>query len=171
MKLFTTFLLTFSVLFAGVFDFNTISSEFKQTIVNEENSKIVYSGNFYATTEAKALWVYKSPIDKKIYFSQNQVVIVEPELEQVIITNLQNVPNLTEILKSAKSVDTNTYETTYEDIKYVIHVKGDNIESISYSDKLENRVTIELFNQTINSFLDDSLFKATIPKDFDVVTQ
>ena len=171
MKLFTTFLLTSSVIFAGVFDFDTISSEFRQTISNEENSKIVYTGNFYATTKAKALWIYKSPIDKKIYFSQNQVVIVEPELEQVIITNLQNVPNLTEILKSAKRVNVDTYETSYEDIKYVIHVKNEKIERISYSDKLENRVTIELFNQTINTFLDDSLFKATIPKDFDVVTQ
>ena len=171
MKLFITFLLTCSVLIAGAFDFNTISSEFKQTITNEENSKIVYKGSFYATTKAKALWVYKSPIDKKIYFSQNQVVIVEPELEQVIITNLQNTPNLTEILKSAKNVDGDTYETTYEDTKYVIHVKNEKIERISYSDKLENRVTIELFNQTINTFLDDSLFRATIPNGFDVVTQ
>lgn len=171
MKLFTTFLLTCSVLIAGAFDFDTISSDFKQTITNEESSKIVYKGSFYATTKAKALWVYKSPIDKKIYFSQNQVVIVEPELEQVIITNLQNTPNLTEILKSAKSVRGDIYETTYEDTKYVIHVKNGKIELISYSDKLENRVTIELFNQNINTFLDDSLFKANIPDGFDIVTQ
>ena len=171
MKLFTTFLLTCNVLLAGIFDFETISSEFKQTIKNEENSKIVYTGSFYATTKAKALWIYKSPIDKKIYFSQNKVVIIEPELEQVIITNLQNTPNLTEILKSAKSIDGDIYETTYEDTKYVIHVKNKQIEHISYSDKLENRVTIELFNQTLNTFLDDSLFKATIPDGFDVVTQ
>jgi len=171
MKLFTTFILTCSVIFAGVFDFDTISSEFKQTITNEENSKIVYTGNFYATTKAKALWVYKSPIDKKIYFSQNQVVIIEPELEQVIITNLESTPNLTEILKSAKKADNNTYETTYDDVKYIIHVKNEKIDSINYSDKLENRVKIELFNQAINTFLDDVLFKPTIPDDFDVVTQ
>ncbi len=171
MKLFTTFYLTCSVLIAGAFDFDTISSDFNQTITNEENSKIVYKGSFYATTKAKALWIYKSPIDKKIYFSQNQVVIVEPELEQVIITNLQNTPNLTEILKSAKKVNVNTYETTYEDIKYIIHVKDNKIKRISYSDRLENRVTIELFNQTINIFLDDSLFKATIPNGFDILTQ
>jgi outer membrane lipoprotein carrier protein len=171
MKLFATFLLTCSALLAGAFDFETISSEFKQTITNEENSKIVYTGSFYASTKAKALWIYKSPIDKKIYFSKNQVVIVEPELEQVIITNLQNTPNLTEILKSAKSVDDNTFETTYDDTKYVIDVKNEKIERISYSDKLENKVTIELFNQSINTFLDDSLFKATIPDGFDVVTQ
>jgi len=171
MKFFSTILLTYSILFAGVFDFNTISSEFRQTITNEENSKIVYAGSFYATTKAKALWIYKSPIDKKIYFSQNQVVIIEPELEQVIITNLENTPNLTEILKSAKKIDNNKYETTYDDIKYVIHVKNKKIKRISYSDKLENSVTIELFNQTLNTFLDNSLFKAVIPDRFDIVTQ
>ncbi len=171
MKLFSTFLLTCSILMAGIFDFNTMSSEFKQTITNEENSKIIYKGNFYATSKAKALWVYKNPIHKKIYFSQNQVIIVEPELEQAIITNLQNTPNITEILKSAKNVDNNTYKTTYDDTKYIIHVKNGKIQRISYNDKLENKVTIELFNQTINTFLDDSLFKAVIPNDFDIITQ
>ncbi len=171
MKLFSTFLFTCSVLIAGAFDFDTISSDFKQTITNEENSKIVYKGSFYATTQAKALWIYKTPVEKKIYFSQNQVVIVEPELEQAIITNLHNTPNLTEILKSAKKINDSTYETTYDDIKYVIHVKNEKIDSISYHDKLENGVVIQLLNQAINTFLDDTLFRATIPKGFDVITQ
>ncbi len=171
MKLFTTFFITCSIVLAGVFDFETISSEFKQTITNEENSKIIYKGNFYATSKAKALWIYKSPIDKKIYFSQKRVVIIEPELEQVIITNLQNTPNLTEILKSAKKTNANMYETTYDGVQYVIHVKNNNINTISYSDKLENSVKIELFNQSINTFLDDTLFTPTIPKNFDIITQ
>jgi len=171
MKLFNTFLLTCSILFAGVFDFKTISSEFNQTITNEENSKIVYTGSFYATNKKQALWVYKSPIEKKIYFNQNKVTIIEPELEQAIITNLQNTPNLTAILKSAKSAGKHTYETTYDDIKYVIHVKDKKIDNISYSDKLENKVVMKLYNQTLNTFLDDALFKPTIPKDFDIVMQ
>ncbi len=171
MKLFTTFLLTCSVLVAGIFDFETISSEFNQTITNEENSKIVYRGSFYASNKAKALWIYTSPIEKKIYFNQNQVVIIEPELEQAIITNLQNTPNLTEILKAAKKTTDNTYETTYDDIKYTIHTKNEKIDKILYSDKLENSVKIELFNQTINTFLDNALFKPTIPREFDILTQ
>ena len=136
MKLFTTFLLTCSVILAGVFDFETISSDFKQTITNEENSSIVYEGSFYASTQAKALWIYKSPIDKKIYFNKNRVVIIEPELEQVIITNLQSAPNLTEILKSSKKVDNKTYEAVYNDIKYTIQVNNKLLDTISYSDKL-----------------------------------
>jgi len=171
MKHLITFLFTCSILIAGVFDFDTISSKFKQTISNEENSKIVYEGNFYATTKFKALWIYKSPIEKKIYFSQNQVIIVEPELEQVIVTNLQNVPNLAEILKNSKKIDNNRYIASYADIDYVIMVKNNQISTINYEDKLENRVLIELFNQSTNTFLDDSLFKAVIPDGFDIVTQ
>ncbi len=171
MKLFSTFLITCSVIFAGVFDFETISSEFKQTITNEENSHIIYKGNFYATNKAKALWIYKTPIDKKIYFTQKRVVIIEPELEQAIITNLQSTPNLTDILKSAKKRNNNTYETTYDDVKYIIETNNNQIRSISYSDKLGNSVKIELFNQSINTFLDDALFIPTIPNYFDIVTQ
>lgn len=171
MKLLCTFLFTCSVLFAGIFDFNTISSDFKQTITNEENSKIVYEGSLYATTDKKALWIYKTPVEKKIYFNQNRVVILEPELEQVIITNLDNVPNITELLKQSIKKEDGTYETSYDSTTYVIHTKNDEITKITYSDKLGNSVQIELLNQTKNTVLDDSLFETTIPLDFDVITQ
>lgn len=171
MKIFITFLLIHISLIAGIFDFNTIGSDFNQTITNDENSKIIYEGSFYATTDSKALWIYKSPVEKKIYFNKNQVVIVEPQLEQVIVTNLQNVPNLTQLLKSAQKIKKDLYEATYEDIKYTIHTLNEQIIKIAYKDRLENRVSIDLFNQSINTFLDDSLFKIEIPNGYDVVTQ
>ncbi len=171
MKLFTTLLFTCSALFAGVFDFDTIESDFKQTITNEENSKIIYKGTLYATSQSKALWIYKNPINKKIYFSQKRVIILEPELEQAIITTLQNTPNLTKILKSAEKVDEKSYKAVYEETSYTIHVDNQKIKSISYSDKLDNRITIELYNQTLNSTLKSTLFEATIPNDFDIITQ
>ncbi len=171
MKIFTIFILTSSILFAGIFDFKTISSDFKQTITNEENTKIIYEGNLYATTDAKALWEYKKPVNKKIYFNQNRVVILEPELEQAIVTDLQSTPNLTELLKSAKKIDEKTYETSYDDITYTIHAKSGQIDYISYMDKLENRVTIQMLNLTTNTVLDDSLFRVTIPSNYDIITQ
>jgi len=171
MKLFITYILLHVTLIAGVFDFDTISSDFNQTITNDENSKIVYEGSFYATVDAKALWIYKKPVEKKMYFSKNQVVILEPQLEQAIITNLENTPNLTSILRSAKKIDNNTYEAVYEELKYVIHTQNGIIASISYKDRLENDIKIELSNQQINTFLDDTLFKAKIPDGFDIITQ
>ena len=169
MRFFGIFLLTCSVLVAGVFDFKTISSEFEQTITNEEGSIISYRGKFYASIDSKALWIYKSPVEKRIYFNQNQVVIVEPQLEQVIITNLQNTPNLTEILRGAKNIDTNIYEATYGDTKYIIYIKNGKIDTISYSDRLDNRISIRLFNQATDIFLDNHLFNPTIPSGFDII--
>jgi len=171
MKLFITYILLHVTLIAGVFNFDTISSDFNQTITNDEGSKIVYEGSFYATTDAKALWIYKKPIEKKMYFNKNQVIIIEPELEQAIITNLENTPNLTSILRSAQKIDNNTYEAVYEDLKYTIYTQNEMIVSISYKDRLENSIKIELFNQSVNSFLDDALFKTKIPDGFDVITQ
>jgi len=171
MKLISIFLFTCSVLFAGVFDFDTISSDFKQTITNEENSKIVYEGSLYATTKEKALWIYKTPVEKKIYFNQSRVVILEPELEQAIITNLENVPNITELLKKSIKKEDGTFETTYDNTTYVIHTQNEEIKEITYSDKLGNSVKIELLNQSVNTVLDDSLFVANIPVDFDVISQ
>ena len=171
MKLISMFLFTSSIIFAGVFDFNTISSDFKQTITNEENSKIIYKGSLYATTQEKALWIYKSPVEKKIFFNKSRVVIVEPELEQAIITNLKNVPNLTELLKKSIRKENKTYETAFNGTNYIIYTKNNQITKIEYKDKLGNSVEIELLNQTINSVLDDSLFIADIPFDFDIISQ
>lgn len=171
MKLIIIFLFTCNALISGVFDFNTISSDFKQTITNEENSKIVYEGSLYTSTQQKALWFYKTPVEKKIYFNKNRVIILEPELEQAIVTNLENVPNLTELLKQSIKKENGIYETSYDNTTYTIHTNNDNITKIAYSDKLGNNVQIDLFNQTINTVLDDSLFNPTIPLDFDVITQ
>ena len=130
MKIFILFLTTCSILFGGVFDFKTIKSDFIQTIVNEENSKIVYEGTFWATSNAKALWKYKKPVWKDIYFSKKQVVIIEPELEQAIITNIEDSPNITDILKQSKKIDKNIYETTYDGTTYKVVVENKKIKQI-----------------------------------------
>lgn len=171
MKILITLVFTSFTLFAQIFDFNTISSDFNQTITNDENSTILYEGSFYASTDMRAFWEYKKPVQKKIYFNKNQVVMIEPELEQVIITNLENMPNLIGILKNSKKIRTDLYEATYEELKYKIHTQKNQIVKISYKDRLENKVDIELFNQTINTHFDDVLFEATIPKNYDIITQ
>lgn len=171
MRFFITFLFTCTALFADIFDFETISSKFTQTITNEENSKIVYTGSFYATKANKALWIYKTPVEKSIYINKEQVIILEPELEQAIVTNLKSTPNIADILKSSKEVKKDMYTTTYDDTQYDIHVKEGKIAKLAYKDKLENSVVIEFYDQSINAVLDDVLFKVTIPSDFDIVTQ
>jgi outer membrane lipoprotein carrier protein len=158
-------------IYAGALDFKTLQCDFNQTITNDENTTITYTGSFYATNQKKALWVYKTPVEKKVYFKSNKVAIFEPELEQVIITTLKSSPNITQIIKEAKQISKDLYSTVFDDTKYFIKTKDGKISSISYKDKLENRVKITLSNVEKNTILDDALFEISIPKDFDIVTQ
>ncbi len=171
MKSIIFIILTINLAFSAVFDFKTISSNFIQTITNEEKSKIIYEGKFWATSDAKALWIYKKPVEKKIYFNKNRVVILEPELEQAIITNLKHTPNLTEILKNSKKISNNIFEAIYEDITYKIELKNGTIEKIFYEDKLANEVVIKFFNQQTDLFLDEKLFVPKIPNYYDIIAQ
>ncbi len=171
MKIILLLITFFLSTYANIFDFRTLSSDFVQTIQNEQNSTITYTGSFYATDKKVALWIYKTPVEKKVYFIKNRVVIIEPELEQAIITTLKNSPNFTQIIKEAKQISKNRYMTSYEDTNYFINTKNGLISSITYKDKLENSVIIKLKNLEKNIVLDSVLFKLNIPKDYDVVTQ
>lgn len=156
---------------AGVLDFKSLQSDFIQTVTNDQNSTIGYSGKFYATDSNKALWIYNEPVKKSVYFSSDQVAIVEPELEQVIITTLQNSPNLAKIIKSAQKVNENTYKATYEDTAYFIDIKNGEISDIRYKDKLDNKVLIKLKNLQKDIIFDDALFKLKVPSSYDIVNQ
>jgi outer membrane lipoprotein carrier protein len=160
-----------TLLFAKMGDFKTIQSDFIQKVTNDQNKTIVYEGKFYATKDKKALWIYEKPVAKKIYFSQSKVLILEPELEQAIITTLENTPNIAQLLKEAKEVSPNHYTTRFMDTIYTITASGDTIEKISYNDKLENHVEILFSNQSTNLFLDDELFRAEIPQGYDIVRE
>ena len=82
--------------FASGIEFNTLSANFSQT-VQSDDAKISYGGDFSATKE-HAVWHYKTPAIKNIFFSFTKVVVIEPELEQAIITNIKETPNLTAFL-------------------------------------------------------------------------
>ncbi|MDX1808325.1 MAG: LolA-like outer membrane lipoprotein chaperone [Sulfurospirillaceae bacterium] len=171
MKYFLCVAIIFINIQAGVLDFKSIQSDFIQTITNDQNSSINYSGRFYATDSNKALWIYDKPIKKKVYFNDKKVAIVEPELEQVIVTTLQNSPNLTQIIKDAKKIKDNTYKATYQDTDYFVEIKDGEIADIMYKDKLDNRVIIKLNNLQKNIIFDDSLFRVKVPSNYDIVDQ
>jgi len=165
-------ILSTSLLNASISQLDSLESNFKQSIVNEQNSKITYSGKMYATKQNnQALWEYKSPIEKKIYYKQGNIVIIEPELEQAIFAKLSKVPNVLRLLNSAKQISDNKLVTTFNKIKYTITTDGDKIKSINYVDEIQNRVTIEFSNQKVNSKINSTVFTYTIPDDYDILEQ
>ncbi|MBN1840478.1 MAG: outer membrane lipoprotein chaperone LolA [Campylobacterales bacterium] len=165
------FLTLTSLLFAKIDHFKTIQSDFLQTLTNDQNKTIVYEGTLYATDTKKALWIYEKPVAKKIYFNHTRVLIIEPELEQAIITTLENIPNITQLLQEAQEIKPNTYVTKFMETTYTIVATKERIEKVTYRDKLDNAVEILFSNQTTNLFLDETIFKADIPKGYDVVRE
>ena len=171
MRFFWIFVCLTTLLFAKIDHFKTIQSDFIQKVTNDQNKTIVYEGTFYATDDKKALWIYEKPVSKKIYFNDTRVLIIEPELEQVIMSTLENTPNLTQLLQEAKEVSANKYVTKYQEITYTIFAHKGGIDKIVYHDKLDNAVEILFSNQSTNLFIDDELFRAEIPRGYDVVRE
>nr|WP_314794433.1 LolA-like outer membrane lipoprotein chaperone [uncultured Campylobacter sp.] len=155
--------------FAGGIEFDTLSANFSQT-VQSDDAKISYGGDFSATKE-NAVWHYKTPTIKNIFFSFTKVVVIEPELEQAIITNIKETPNLTAILANAKPNKKGVYEASFDDVKYLIELKGDLPSKISYTDKMDNKVVINLSNVRKNAPVNEAIFKPAIPKNYDIITQ
>lgn len=173
MKLFLlSTLFAASTISANSLNIKTLESNFTQSIINEQNAKIVYSGKMYATQQDnQALWEYNKPIVKKIYYKDGKLVIIEPELEQVIYAKLDKVPNILELLKSAKKSSENSFTTTFNNITYHIKTAGSKIEKISYKDEMENSVVIAFINEKVNNYIPKDRFVYVIPEDYDILEQ
>ncbi|WP_185900182.1 LolA-like outer membrane lipoprotein chaperone [Campylobacter sp. MIT 99-7217] len=165
---FLGFLLFFCVSLWGFeADYKSFSSDFTQ-IVSNKNSKISYKGKLIIT-QNKAFWSYEEPTQKQIYIKNQNITIVEPDLEQVILTKLEKVPNLTQIFKNAKQNKQGLYEANYEGVRYIVKLENDEVQSISYQDDLENEVSIILSKQKRNFAVDENIFEAKYPKSYDIL--
>ncbi|AXP08538.1 LolA-like outer membrane lipoprotein chaperone [Campylobacter hepaticus] len=166
-KIFLIFLIFMGKILALELDFKAFSSDFVQTVTSK-NSKLSYSGHFIFD-QNRAYWVYHSPSKKEIYIHNNEVTIIEHDLEQVIFSHLDNIPNLNEIFKKAKVINKDKLIAKYENIDYTIKLHQDQIQSISYQDEFENNVVIVLSHQLKNPRIKAEIFQAHIPKNYDII--
>ena len=169
-------LIVFLIVVFNLFGFEKITSfaaNFKQIITSKNNKNIKYSGRIYLKLkkETKILWIYEKPILKKVYIINKKVTIIEPELEQVIITKLDSNYNLAKILNNAKKIANNLYEAKIQNLIYKIKIKDKKIKKISFKDKLDNKNEITFYNIKQNLNLDDKLFSFNIPYDYDVINK
>lgn len=170
MKKLAILLLIFTFTNANDLNFTSLKSDFTQIVTNNE-AKIIYEGHFLARSDNLAVWSYKTPAKKVIYFNGSKVIIIEPEIEQAIITDLKNTPNLTDILRLAKQISPNIYKAKFDEIIYTIFFENSLPKRIIYTDKLDNKVEISLRNVIKNSNIDKSVFSVKIPKNFDIVNE
>jgi len=148
---------------------NSFNADFIQTITDDNGKVLSYNGHIKASKPQFALWNYTKPIKKDIYISRKKVVIIEPEIEQVIIRRINISFNFFKMIQNAKKLDKNTYTTIFENSKYIIKIKKSKIKSISYKDEFENSVKIIFKNQIQNAVIPQTIYLPNIPKGYDVI--
>lgn len=171
MKLLFTLTLLAGTLLADLTHLHSFKADFIQIITDEQGKKLSYSGNLTAKEPQFALWVYEKPINKTVYIERGRVTMVEPEIEQVIIRDIRSDINLFSLLSTAKKVKENSYVTELDNTKVIIELQNKEIASLRYKDKFDNDVLVEFSNQKSNIKIDDELFKASYPYEFDVIKE
>lgn len=160
---------TFAFNIDGV-TYDSFKADFNQKVTDTTGKTLVYEGKFYYKNE-NSLWQYLSPDKKRVYINKFEVMIVDDDLEQVVISKEQ--VDLKNILKNItlhkKDKNYKIYKAKYNDIMYYIYVNNDILTNISYKDELDNKVSIDFTNTKINTDLEDSLFKYEIPNNYDII--
>lgn len=156
-------------LFASPKDLTSFNSKFVQTIVDDNNKKITYTGELWASKPQNALWVYQKPIQKSVFVNGSKITVIEPQIEQVTLRSLDNEIDFLQIVQKSKKVDNEKYTTTLKGQIYTILFKNDTLSSISYQDGYDNRVSIVFTNPVQNKPIETSRFKPVIPADFDII--
>jgi len=169
MKLLLSLLLFYTLSFASLDSIVSLDSDFTQTVTDDKNNTLVYKGHVLAKKPQYALWKYTSPVQKEIYIALSKVTIIEPALEQVIIKNIESNFNFFNMIQNSKRVKEGLYIAIYKDVKYTIIQNATFIESISYTDELENRVKILFTNQEQNRKINETLFTPSLPSHYDIV--
>lgn len=170
MKLLITTIFLISTLFGLEISYDTFQAKFTQQITDEENNTISYSGNIYATNKNTLVWQYKEPVIKTIYYIDNKVIIIEPELEQVIYTSIKSVPTLQNILKNALFIKDNKYQTKFKDKIINFNVdENKTLSSMNYKDEINNLVEIRFLNQLVNEKIDPKIYDLSFAKDYDII--
>lgn len=156
-------------LFASPKDLTSFNSKFVQTIVDDNNKKITYSGELWASKPQNALWIYQKPIQKSVYVTGSKITVIEPQIEQVTLRSLDNEIDFLQIIQKSKKVDNDKYTATVKGQTYTLFFKNDILSSINYQDGYDNRVSIVFSNPVQNKPIETSRFKPVIPADFDII--
>ena len=149
----------------------SFEAEFTQSVTDEKNKTLLYKGYVSASKPQHAKWHYNDPVLKDIYVNKNKVVIIEPEIEQVIIKRLDSDLDFFQIMQHAKQTASGKYEAVFKNTLYTIEISEEKLTSISYKDEFENDIKISFSKQKQNAKIDLTLFEPSIPLDFDVISE
>jgi len=148
---------------------NTYEAFFTQSIINSSGKEILYKGKIYIKQPSQMLWKYNNPIEKFVHINNKDVTIIEPDLEQAIMSRLEKEINIIKLLKDSTKIDDNTYKSTLYDKVYTIKIINNKLTQIKYIDELDNKITIDFKDIKQNETIKSDIFKFNIPYDFDII--
>ncbi len=169
MKLFYLALFLTMELFASLDSMTSFDADFVQSITDEQNKTINYNGHIVASKPQNARWSYFKPIKKEVYINDFEATIVEPEIEQFLVRRIESNFDFFKIIGKAKKNAQNSYTAYYKETQFTIKMSGELIESISYKDEFENKITILFKNQKQNQPVSKTLFNPVYPLSFDII--
>lgn len=166
-----TMILSFNLNASELEKIESFQAKFQQDIINTSNKRISYTGDVFIKKEGKILWRYQSPIIKNVYVIKNIAMIDEPELEQVIYTQLQNDMNLISLIQNAVKKSENHYVSRLLNIEYNLYFTGNILKKVEYQDELENRVTISFIDVVQDIEIPNDIFRFFPPEHYDIIRQ
>lgn len=171
MKIVFVLLLSMSTLLGFADSVRSFSADFTQTVTDDTNKTITYSGHVDAARPDKARWDYAKPVAKSVFVEGHRITIVEPELEQAIIKQVDGNIDLFRILSKAQPQGDGIFLAEHESQAFLIKMHDDIPMAISYKDAFENRIRILFAQQKVNRTLPPALFTPQIPEHFDLLTE
>ncbi len=170
MKLLIGLFFTVFISFANDFkDITTFQASFHQSIINNSGNEIIYTGEIYIKYPALILWKYQDPIEKLVYITNTNVTIIEPDLEQAIISTLEKEINIIKLLKDSSLISNNRYKSTLYNTDYILTIDNNIFQKIEYKDELDNKIAITFSNIHQDQTINNDIFKFKIPYEYDII--
>lgn len=163
------FFFTTALIANNLKDINSFEASFKQSIINSSNKKIVYTGKIYIKKPLQILWQYNEPTKKLVYILKDKVTIIEPELEQAIISELDKEFNILELLENATKISASQYLATFNNTQYQLTIMDNKLQQISYKDTIDNNIFISFSNISQNKSISNKIFTYQIPQEYDII--
>lgn len=156
----------FGLLFG--FNIESIKADFVQNIKNSDGGdNINYSGTLVAKSNGMAYWKYEIPLKKEIFIQKDRITIYEPMLNQAIVSDKVSLDFVT-ILNSIKQ-NGNNLRSEVNGTTFDITLKDNKPYQITYTDELDNHITITLTNVAIDTKIDENIFKPSLPEDTEII--
>lgn len=150
-------------------ELESFEAKFEQHIVDENGKQVVYRGYVWAERPHSIHWRYSEPVKKEVYMNGNEVIVIEPDMEQALVRQLREEIDLFTILSHAKEVAPHRYEAQYDSQTFTVTTEEERLSSISYRDTFDNRIELRFSEQHQNVPIPEETFRAEIPEEYDVI--